>query len=185
MRRTISVPEIQIEPLCHYVRSAHLEPDGRYAASKKTLFDLVHQSPAVSVTAMFGGNPESNNMARAVRLDHPYDKGDHLIARSDDLMANRLGMRKKIAYGLAVVGFAVREATLVEPPTLVKIAVAHRHHNGLGGRSHHRLNQILLFSPPRPHFYAYATTEPGYCLNSNLIVTSIVLVKSHSLYANE
>jgi hypothetical protein len=45
---------------------------------------------------------------------------------------------------------------LVEPPTLVKIAVAHRHHDGLSGRSHHRLNEILLFSPPRPHFDAYA-----------------------------
>src|SRR5258707_154918 len=45
-----SVPEIQIESLCDYIRGPHLKPNGRDSASKKPLFNLEHQSATMSVT---------------------------------------------------------------------------------------------------------------------------------------
>jgi len=100
---------------------------------------------------MFRGNPKSDNVTRSIRLDHTHDEGDHFVSVGNYLVTNGLCVGEKVPDRFAVVCLTVCEASLIESPTFVKIRVAHRCHNKLTGRSHHRLNRIPLFSTPRPH----------------------------------
>lgn len=86
------VSEVEIESLGGDVRCSHFETDCRYSAAEKTLFDLMHQSPAVSKTSMFRGDPQCDYVSGAIGLNHSDDKRNHLIARRDNFMANRLGV---------------------------------------------------------------------------------------------